>query len=78
MSRLLPSEEGFDGEAYLAVFHAASTAGELAAGLRALERELGESTGQLKQLVSTLGLKHVILVLNVFVLYDFTQCALCF
>lgn len=51
-SKLLPSAEGFDPEAYLAVFHEGSTAADLAKGLRALERELGESTGQLKQLVS--------------------------
>jgi hypothetical protein len=50
--KLLPCEEGFDPEAYLAIFHEASSAGELAAGLRALDRELGERTGQLKQLVS--------------------------
>ena len=49
--KILPSEEGFDPETYLAVFHGESSAGQLAAGVRALERELGESTGQLKQLV---------------------------
>jgi hypothetical protein len=49
--KLLPSEEGFDPEAYLAIFHGESSAPQLAAGVRALERELGESTGQLKQLV---------------------------
>jgi hypothetical protein len=49
--KLLPCEEGFDPEAYLAIFHEASSAQELAAGLRALDRELGERTGQLKQLV---------------------------
>eukprot|EP00879_Flechtneria_rotunda_P018324 GHRR01019221.1.p1 GENE.GHRR01019221.1~~GHRR01019221.1.p1 ORF type:complete len:279 (+),score=98.16 GHRR01019221.1:542-1378(+) len=50
-NRLLPSEEGFDPEAYLAVFHGSSMAAELKAGLKALEQELGERTGQLKQLV---------------------------
>jgi hypothetical protein len=49
--KLLPCEEGFDPEAYLAIFHEASSAGELASGLRQLDRELGERTGQLKQLV---------------------------
>lgn len=49
--KILPSEEGFDPETYLAVFHGESSAPQLAAGVRALERELGESTGQLKQLV---------------------------
>ncbi|WIA14506.1 hypothetical protein OEZ85_003026 [Tetradesmus obliquus] len=49
--KLLPSEEGFDPEAYLAIFHEASSAPQLAQGLRVLEHELGERTGQLKQLV---------------------------
>ncbi|KAF6265699.1 exocyst complex component Sec5-domain-containing protein [Scenedesmus sp. NREL 46B-D3] len=50
-AKLLLCEEGFEPGAYLAVFHEGSSAGELAAGLRALDRELGERTGQLKQLV---------------------------
>lgn len=50
-AKLLPCEEGFDPEAYLAIFHEKSSSAELASGLRALERELGERTGQLKQLV---------------------------
>lgn len=49
--KLLPSEEGFDPEAYLAIFHGQSSTSQLSEGVRALERELGESTGQLKQLV---------------------------
>jgi hypothetical protein len=49
--KLLPSEDGFDPETYLAIFHGDSSAPQLASGVRALERELGESTGQLKQLV---------------------------
>lgn len=50
-SKLLPSSAGFDPVTYLAVFHGGSSAVQLAAGVRALERQLGESTGQLKQLV---------------------------
>ncbi len=50
-SKLLPSEEDFDPEAYLAVFHEGSSMDDLRSGLRALERELGERKGQLKQLV---------------------------
>jgi hypothetical protein len=49
--QLLPTEEGFQPEAYLAVFHEGTSAAQLAAGSRALERELGEGAGQLKQLV---------------------------
>lgn len=36
--KLLPSEEGFDPETYLAIFHGESSAPQLAAGVRALER----------------------------------------
>jgi hypothetical protein len=50
-NKLLPSEEEFDPQTYLAVFHGAASAAELSAGLRALERELGEKTDQLQQLV---------------------------
>ncbi|KIZ03142.1 Exocyst complex component 2 [Monoraphidium neglectum] len=48
---LLPTMEGFDPEAYLAVFHEATSPADLAAGLTTLERELGERQGQLKTLV---------------------------
>ncbi|KAI8462855.1 MAG: exocyst complex component Sec5-domain-containing protein [Monoraphidium minutum] len=51
VNMLLPTLEGFDPEAYLGVFHEATPAGDLAAGLAALERELGERQGQLKTLV---------------------------
>eukprot|EP00775_Hariotina_reticulata_P008992 gene8992-9164_t len=50
-NKLLPSEEEFDPETYLAVFHGAASAGELSSGLRALEKELSEKTDQLQQLV---------------------------
>jgi hypothetical protein len=49
--QLLPTLEGFDPEAYLSVFHEATPADDLAAGLTSLERELGERQGQLKTLV---------------------------
>lgn len=49
--QLLPTLEGFDPEAYLAVFHEATPAPDLAAGLATLERDLGERQGQLKTLV---------------------------
>jgi hypothetical protein len=52
MLQLLPTMEGFDPEAYLAVFHENTSANELAIGAQTLERELGEGAGQLKQLVS--------------------------
>jgi hypothetical protein len=54
-SKLLPSSAGFDPETYLAVFHGGASAAQLAQGVRALEVQLGESTGQLKQLVSGNG-----------------------
>jgi hypothetical protein len=53
-ARLLPSSLAFDPATYLAVFHGGSSASQLAAGVRSLERQLGESTGQLKQLVRVL------------------------
>lgn len=54
-SQLLPTLEGFDPEAYLAVFHEGTSAEELAGGLEALERELGERQGQLQTLVRAGG-----------------------
>ena len=54
-SQLLPTMEGFDPEAYLAVFHENTSATELAIGAQTLEKELGEGAGQLKQLVRKIG-----------------------
>lgn len=49
--RLLPGSGSFNAEAYLATFHADASARDLAAGLRVLERQLSERTGQLQLLV---------------------------
>lgn len=52
---MLPSADGFDPDAYLAVFHDTTTLPELQAGMRTLDKELSERTGQLKQLVRVLS-----------------------
>ncbi|GLC70774.1 hypothetical protein PLESTF_001031900 [Pleodorina starrii] len=49
--KVLPNQEGFDPEAYLATFHSESGMTQLDKGLRSLSRELSERTGQLKQLI---------------------------
>jgi hypothetical protein len=54
--QLLPTMEGFDPEAYLAVFHEATAVEDLSVGLTSLEAELGERQGQLKTLVRPCGL----------------------
>ncbi|GIL79740.1 hypothetical protein Vretimale_12383 [Volvox reticuliferus] len=49
--KVLPNQEGFDPEAYLATFHSESSMNQLEKGLRSLGRELSERTGQLKLLI---------------------------
>ncbi|KAG2501697.1 hypothetical protein HYH03_000199 [Edaphochlamys debaryana] len=49
--RVLPNQEGFEPEAYLATFHADSSLSQLEKGLKSLSRELSERTGQLKKLI---------------------------
>ncbi|PNH08526.1 Exocyst complex component 2 [Tetrabaena socialis] len=49
--KVLPNQEGFEPEAYLAAFHQESSMGQLEKGLRSLSRELSERTGQLKLLI---------------------------
>ncbi|GLI68087.1 hypothetical protein VaNZ11_012377 [Volvox africanus] len=49
--KVLPNQEGFDPEAYLATFHSESSMKQLEKGLRSLGRELSERTGQLKLLI---------------------------
>ncbi|GFR48883.1 hypothetical protein Agub_g10826, partial [Astrephomene gubernaculifera] len=49
--KVLPNQEGFEPEAYLATFHADTSMSQLEKGLRALSRELSERTGQLKLLI---------------------------
>ncbi|KAG2435729.1 hypothetical protein HXX76_006926 [Chlamydomonas incerta] len=49
--KVLPNQEGFEPEAYLAAFHGDSSRSQLEKGLRSLSRELSERTGQLKLLI---------------------------
>ncbi|MEW5318290.1 MAG: hypothetical protein WDW38_009523 [Sanguina aurantia] len=51
MSKLLPNQEGFDPEAYLATFHPHTRMRQLRAGMHSLSTELSERQGQLKQLI---------------------------
>ncbi|GAX79929.1 hypothetical protein CEUSTIGMA_g7369.t1 [Chlamydomonas eustigma] len=48
-----PFSDSFDPELYLATFHVESTLSQLRKGMRHLDNELSERTGQLKQLIKS-------------------------